>query len=521
MAVKWAKVIDQRKCIGCHACTVACKSEHQVPLGVTRTFVKQVETGTFPAVRRHFQVTRCNQCDNAPCVAACPTSAMYQRPDGIVDFNRQTCIGCKACIAACPYDAIYIDPESHSAEKCNFCSHRIDIGLQPACVVVCPTQAIIVGDMTDPKSEVSQLIATEKSQVRRPEKGTLPKLFYVHGDQATLDPMNATAQDGYAWAERQIPSYPLQVDPQVMGGPGQKKTKAGYPARSAAAAILTYQNETKPPWDWRVSGYTWTKSIAAGVFLVAALGAIFSDLGDGVAGWDPWIAVVSAIFVGFTGILLIADLSHPKRFYTILLRPQWRSWLARGAFIITGYALLLALFFLASVLDGDTIVDFLRWPGMLLAAATAIYTAFLLGQAKGRDLWQNPLLPAHFLAQATLAGAAALLLLALPFDLSDDELQWLRWVFGLSLGVHLFLGLSELFMPHVTEEAARAARNMTWGKLASLFWGGLALSLVALALTVVTSDLEPWLAIAALLALVGLLLYEHAYIQAGQSVPLS
>ena len=519
--MKWAKVIDQRKCIGCHACTIACKAEHQVPLGVTRTFVKQVETGTFPSVRRHFQVTRCNQCDNAPCVAACPTSAMYQRPDGIVDFNRKTCIGCKACIAACPYDAIYIDPESHSAEKCNFCSHRIDIGLQPACVVVCPTRAIIVGDITDPQSEVSQLIATEKSQVRRPEKGTFPKLFYVHGDQATLDPLNATAQNGYAWAERQSPSYPLQEESQVMGGKGQAKTKSGHPAQSAAAAMLAYQNETKPPWDWRVSGYTWTKSIAAGTFLVAALGAIFTDLGEGVAAWDPWVAVVSAIFLGLTGLLLIADLSHPERFYTILLRPQWRSWLARGAFIITGYGLLLALFFLASGLGWDDLIEPLKWLGILLAAATGVYTAFLLGQSKGRDLWQNPLLPAHFLAQAVLAGAAALLLLALPFDLSEDGLEWLRWVFGLSLATHLFLGLSELVMPHITEEAARSARSMTWGKWAIFFWEGLALSLVALALTAATADLEPWLAIAALLGLAGLLLYEHAYIQAGQSVPLS
>ncbi|HSP73111.1 MAG TPA: 4Fe-4S dicluster domain-containing protein, partial [Gaiellaceae bacterium] len=132
---RWVKVLDQTKCIGCHACTTACKSENLVPLGVTRTYVKAVEVGTFPQVRRSFQVTRCNQCEDAPCVAACPTAAMYRRPDGIVDFDKQACIGCKACMAACPYDAIFINPEDHSAEKCNFCSHRIDAGLEPACVV--------------------------------------------------------------------------------------------------------------------------------------------------------------------------------------------------------------------------------------------------------------------------------------------------------------------------------------------------------------------------------------------------
>ena len=122
--ITWGKVIDNRKCIGCHACTVACKQEHDVPLGVNRTYVKQVEVGRYPNVRRHFQVTRCNQCADAPCVEICPTTAMYQRPDGIVDFDRTRCIGCQACMAACPYDAIYIDPVSHSAEKCNFCTNR-------------------------------------------------------------------------------------------------------------------------------------------------------------------------------------------------------------------------------------------------------------------------------------------------------------------------------------------------------------------------------------------------------------
>jgi ferredoxin len=101
-------------------------SENEVPLGVTRTYVKSVEVGIFPQVRRAFQVTRCNQCADAPCTTACPTRAMYRRPDGIVDFDKSVCIGCKACIAACPYDAIFINPEDNSAEKCNLCAHRVE-----------------------------------------------------------------------------------------------------------------------------------------------------------------------------------------------------------------------------------------------------------------------------------------------------------------------------------------------------------------------------------------------------------
>ena len=177
-AVRWAKVIDHTRCIGCHACSTACKSENEVPLSVHRTYVKYVDVGTFPEVRRAFQVTRCNQCASPPCVSICPTTAMFQRHDGIVDFDKDICIGCKACIAACPYDAIFINPEDNAAEKCNFCAHRIDMGLEPACVVVCPTEAILVGDMLDTTTKVASYVNRDSVQVRRPEKEAKPKLFY-------------------------------------------------------------------------------------------------------------------------------------------------------------------------------------------------------------------------------------------------------------------------------------------------------------------------------------------------------
>ncbi|HHK42069.1 MAG TPA: 4Fe-4S dicluster domain-containing protein, partial [Planctomycetaceae bacterium] len=139
-------LIDNRKCIGCHACTIACKSEHQVPLGVDRTWVKYVEKGAFPHSRRLFTVMRCNHCDRAPCVTICPVASLYRRSDGVVDFHPDRCIGCKACLQACPYDALHIHPETHTAAKCNFCTHRLEQGLEPSCVVVCPEQAIVCGD---------------------------------------------------------------------------------------------------------------------------------------------------------------------------------------------------------------------------------------------------------------------------------------------------------------------------------------------------------------------------------------
>jgi Fe-S-cluster-containing dehydrogenase component len=161
-------LLNQETCIGCHACTVACKSEHGVPVGAFRTWVKHIERGTFPDVRRHFSVMRCNHCDDAPCMEICPTKALFRRKDGVVDFDRDACIGCKSCLQACPYDALYIDPESNTAAKCNFCAHRLDAGLEPACVIVCPVQAIGVGDLDDPNSGLSD----RRDGRGRPQAGT-------------------------------------------------------------------------------------------------------------------------------------------------------------------------------------------------------------------------------------------------------------------------------------------------------------------------------------------------------------
>ena len=496
--MKWGKVIDERRCIGCHACTIACKAEHEVPIGVSRTFVKQVEHGVFPAVHRSFQVTRCNQCEDAPCVEICPTGAMHQRPDGIVDFNRKTCIGCKACIAACPYDAIYIDPESHSAEKCNFCTHRIDVGLAPPCVTVCPTGAIIVGDLNDPASQVAKLVAQEPIMVRRPEKGTRPKVFYVQGDSPTLDPLAAA----------DLGALPTVAAPWLKGG--------SSPGESSAAAILSYTNHTKPPWDWRVSAYSWAKAVGGGAFVMAALGALFADIGGGRFGWDVGVIAVSAAFTALAGLLLIADLSHPERFYVIFLRPRMQSWLVRGALLISAFSVLLAAALGAELTGSEWGTTPLRWTGVAVGSAMVVYTAFLFNQAAGRDLWQDPLLPFHTLVRGALAGGAVLAMLTLPFVLQTGDVAWIRWTIGIAAGAHLAGFVSMEIMPRPTAHAARAARNLTRGAWAGFHWGGLALTLGGVLLALFTDALAPGGAA----VLLGLLASEHAYVQAGQSVPL-
>ena len=484
----WGKVIDQSRCIGCHACTTACKSENEVPLSVTRTYVKSVDVGVYPAARRNFQVTRCNQCDDPPCVHACPTSAMYRRPDGIVDFDKSVCIGCKACIAACPYDAIFINPEDHSAEKCNFCAHRLDVGLEPACVVVCPVEAILVGDLRDPNSTVSRYVNRDVVQVRKPEKATRPKLFYKGAHGATLDPLAATTPDGglYMWSEQ--PAGLREV------GTGSRTS----PANSSAAAIVSYDVSHRAPWDWRVSLYTWTKGLAAGVYLAALL------LGMG-GRWPVLTPLLSAIALGVTGVILIADLEHPSRFVLIFTRPQWRSWLVRGAAVIGLYGLVLGVHFVLGVAGETQLTRWLAIAGAPLAVLTAVYTAFLLAQARARDLWQNPLLAPHMLVQAVMLGAAVEVLLGVSGAV---------WLLAAAALTHLLLLAAEITIGHPTAHARAAAHEMTRVRYARWFWPGVALAVVAVP--------APWLGpAAAIAALIAVLAYEHAYVQAGQSVPLA
>jgi formate-dependent nitrite reductase membrane component NrfD/ferredoxin len=442
---------------------------------------------------------------------------MFKRPDGIVDFDKSICIGCKACMAACPYDAIFINPEDHSAEKCNFCAHRIDVGLEPACVVVCPTQSILIGDLNDTESYVAKIVNRESVAVRRPEKETLPKLFYKGAHQATLDPLAARRPEGglFMWSEQQENSSQV-----VSGNPNFNN--------SSAAALLSYDVAHAIPWDWKVSLYTWTKGIASGVYLIAALLVVFGFLSANNSLWLWATPIVSGVFLAITGGLLIWDLEHPERFYLIFTRPQWKSWLVKGAFIIAGYTLVLALHFLASWWGSRSFQNWLTIAGIPLSILTAIYTAYLFAQAKARDMWQNPLLPPHLLTQALLLGSAGLLPLAMYLELKTlrplSVIAPLTWLFALSSLIHLLMIWGEVSLTHPTAHARLAIWEMVRGRYRNDFWLGTILSLAGglipgLALTGV---LAPTMGVAGVpMALMGLMLYENAYVQAGQSVPLA
>ena len=189
-------VIDTRRCIGCQACSVACKAEFAVPIGKTRSWVEYVEKGIYPNVTRTFLPRLCNHCTKPACVRVCPTGATYKRKeDGIVVIDADICIGCKYCIQACPYDVRFINPLTGTADKCDFCLHRVEQGIAPSCVNTCQGKARIFGDMNDPESEVAKHIATESMTVLRQEMGTEPNVYYIAADHA--DPSNGYYQDHY------------------------------------------------------------------------------------------------------------------------------------------------------------------------------------------------------------------------------------------------------------------------------------------------------------------------------------
>jgi molybdopterin-containing oxidoreductase family iron-sulfur binding subunit len=208
----WVMAIDLRKCIGCSACTIACKAENHLPPGVVYMPVIDEEIGEYPNVTRRFMPHHCMQCDDPPCVPVCPVGATYKRPDGIVEIDYNKCIGCRYCIPACPYGSRYFDfgefytddtpqrqayeetatPEyGHSwqradggspvgnARKCQFCLHRLNAGMLPACIVTCIGGALYFGDREDPESMVSDLIHRPNVIRLKEELGTKPKVYYL------------------------------------------------------------------------------------------------------------------------------------------------------------------------------------------------------------------------------------------------------------------------------------------------------------------------------------------------------
>ena len=531
--MKYGFIIDNRKCIGCHACTVACKSEHDVPIGVNRTWVKQVEKGQYPDTQRLFSVMRCNHCTNAPCVEICPVEALHVREDGIVDFDNSRCIGCKACTQACPYDALYMDPETNTAAKCNYCSHRVEVGLEPACVNVCPEHAIISGDMENPESEISQLLSSEKVTVRKPEKGTEPNVFYINGDDVSLTPAFTKENDDFLWNSQSggvghfakyAESKKDQADKEAMKeilagnakGNGQKQIEA-----IMAKSKRVYDAPSKGTlWGWEVSAYVWTKAISTGAFLVPflALGFGFAEVSETL----KWVGLgLGILFLTLTGGLLVKDLDKPSRFVYVLLRPQWKSWLVRGGYAITLFGGFLTLW-AVSILMGWELVELIAlWAGAVLGIITSIYTAFLFAQAKSRDFWQSPALSLHMLLHSFMAGGAVFGLFSVINSASMEWMSYVNLVLLISIGLNLFTMLLELATPHATIDAKKTVEMILSGRYKNLFWMGIVILGNIIPLVLIGFDIPFGLPVASLCILIGIYITEHVWVQAPQQIPLS
>ncbi len=177
--MRYGMAIDTRRCVGCMDCVVACKTENDVPEGFNRDWIRYEYQGEWPTPRLEIRSERCNHCDEPPCVSCCPTGASHVHDPGkLVLVEKELCIGCKACLASCPYDARFIHPDGH-ADKCTFCVERVGRGLEPACVAVCPTRCMHFGDLDDPGSEISRLLASRKHHALQEAAGTKPRVFYL------------------------------------------------------------------------------------------------------------------------------------------------------------------------------------------------------------------------------------------------------------------------------------------------------------------------------------------------------
>jgi len=477
---------------------------------------------------------------------------MYQREDGIVEFDPSICIGCKSCMQACPYDSIYLDPETNTAAKCHFCAHRLDVGLEPACVVVCPEHAILAGDLTDPASEISRQLANAQATVRKPEQGTGPKLFYINGNDWSLHPTAAPTNDSYMWAdkvtEQNVAAYKLPVHNGGRDVPSRPQSKSGTPIRrpreqgrplngpvqiggrvAEHMVQVAYNAQHRINWHWELPSYLVTKNVAGGLFMLLSLGA-----GLGIFAFDS-LAFLAAGFTAMvlmllTVMLLIKDLAQPKRFLNVLLRPQWKSWLTRGAYIMVMFTVIAGLWWL---LEGVAYMDWLpadfvagirpiaAWITFPLALGVVVYSAFLLGQAEGRDMWQSPLLPFELLTQSFVVSSGVFLALSLFVAFPSSLERFLSVVFPLSLAINLLLMLANKFaMPFASEVALLASRDITHGRYRNHFWwGGIALGhILPFVLFLVAPFTVP---VAALAALVGLFFYEYAFVMAPQRIPNS
>ncbi|HEY5692503.1 MAG TPA: NrfD/PsrC family molybdoenzyme membrane anchor subunit, partial [Cyclobacteriaceae bacterium] len=424
----------------------------------------------------------------------------------------------------------------HTAAKCNYCAHRVDVGLEPACVNVCPEHAIVSGDMDDPNSEIAEMLAREQLSVRKPEKGTQPNVYYINGDEASLNPSSTERSDQYIWSSQKTGvGHYAKFAEKLAAGKNANDMLAELDAKQISysnankKSVEVLMDSGKPRrvydtpdkgilWGWEVSAYILTKAISSGMILILSMGWLMSieveNNGKMFAG------SLALIFLAITGALLVKDLDQPKRFLYVLFRPQWKSWLAKGAYVITFFGALISGWVVSLYFEANQLANLFFMAGALFAVMVAVYTAFLFAQSKGRDFWQSPTLVLHMFVHSLMAGSAVFLLAA---SFISTDLTWLNFNTTVLMGstmINLILMLIELTITHPTHDAKRVVAMITTGRYKVLFWVGAIAVGNALPLLLVT-DLVAFPEGGALLVLIGIFITEKIWVEAPQRIPLT
>ena len=306
---------------------------------------------------------------------------------------------------------------------------------------------------------------------------------------------------------------------------GSRKFVPSHHERADDPPRVVYNTDHPMPWGWRVSSYFLTKGISAGIVMALALSLLFgADPQSAFARWGA--PLIAGIFLALTGVLLVADLKRPDRFYYLMTKGKTGSWLVKGAWILTADAVILGLWFLFG-LTGASFVPVFIWAAAAVGLGVAGYTAFLFGQAEGRDLWQSPTLLWHMLAGALAVGGGAGLLAAGIFDLGVSSRRAFSWALVVGAAALALVATVEIVSKHPTANHAAGMHHLTKGAYAREWWlGGQVIGVVAsLGLGVAFlagAGVPLWVSqLGGLAALVGIWFADDAFVKAGQSVPLS
>jgi formate-dependent nitrite reductase membrane component NrfD len=283
---------------------------------------------------------------------------------------------------------------------------------------------------------------------------------------------------------------------------------------------VDYDTPHVKPWGIDMAFYLLTKGIATGAMFLSVMLWLFSS--------DTLLArvvgpAISLVFLTITAVLLIVDLERPERFYYILIKPNWRSWMVWGAYFLTAQGAITTAWIAAGWFEWRLMLSLLTWPALVMSVLATCYTGFLFAQGLARDLWQGPHAAVDLAAQAVAEGAAVLMLAGLVPGVG--RYPALGWILAAALGIHLvFVAFDVLLAPSPTRHHDLAVAAIRRGPFARIFWGGAiacaSLGLIGALFTAI-NQAAPTLALVALLALGGSFAWEYVWVEAGQSVPLS